>query len=250
MRVIDELLAALPRPVAEAPVDDVLVGLYWTAVRVGGRLGLANTWAGAPCCLATDPPGAGQWHMQRGYDLAASLRAAQPVTASLGLAALNALLPLPTAAAVELNARDLLLARGQGRRVALVGHFAFTPALRAAARQLWVLELDPTDGDLPASAAPEVLPQAEVVGVTATTLLNGTFEDLARLFAPQALVVMLGPSTPLSPVLFDFGVDVLAGAVVTHPLPVWHAVAEASTLHGHQPGLARLTLAKAAHLTG
>ena len=161
-------------------------------------------------------------------------------------AALNALLPVDPAAGVELNARDLLLERGAGRHVALVGHFAFTPALRQVARRLWVLELEPTNGDLPAAAAPEVLPQAEVVGITATTLMNGTFDDLARHFAPGAFVVMIGPSTPLSPVLFDHGVDVLAGTHVSDPAPVWRAVAQASTLHGQTPGLERLTLARPA----
>ena len=243
MSVIDELRGALAPDLARAPVGEVMIGLYWTAVRVGGQVGLANTWSNASCCFAADLPGAGHWHEQSGGQLAAYLSRAQPVTASLGLAALNALLPVDEARGVELNARDLLLERGRGRAVALVGHFAFTEALRQAARRLWVLELTPAHGDLPATAAPEVLPQADVIGITATTLMNGTFEGLARLFPPQALVVMLGPSTPLSPVLFDYGVQVLAGARVTEPGPVWHAVAQGSALHGHTPGLQRFTLA-------
>jgi uncharacterized protein (DUF4213/DUF364 family) len=219
----------------------VLVGLYWTAVRVGNRLGLASTLFDATCCFANDLPGMGLWHKRTARELAACLRSTHLIEASLGMASLNALLPVDEECGVELNARDLLIERGRGHRVALVGHFAFTEAVRQAADRLWVLELQPTAGDIPATAAPEMLPQADVIGLTATTLMNGTFDELARLFPPQALVVMLGPSTPLSPVLFDYGVDVIAGARVTDPAAVWHAVAQASALHGKTAGLKRFT---------
>ncbi len=241
MPLIDDLLNALPAA-ADQPVEAVEVGLYWTAVRAGGRLGLASTLVDAACCFAEDVAGAGRLHQRPARELAGLLRADHPVAASLGLAALNALLPVDETQGVEVNARDLLLERGRGRNVAMIGHFNFTEQLRAAARQLWVLELHPTPGDLPASDAPELLPEADVIGLTGATLANHTFEGLARLFPPHALVVMLGPSTPLSPVLFDYGVDVLAGARVLDGDFVWHAVAQGSALHGKTTGLKRFTL--------
>lgn len=77
-----------------------------------------------------------------------------------------------------------------------------------------MLEMQPQAGDLPASVAPEILPQADIVAITATTLINGTFAGLMALRNPAALTMVLGPSTPLSPILFDYGVDVLSGALV------------------------------------
>ena len=126
---------------------------------------------------------------------------------SVGFATINALLDVDVAACVEVNAADVIAERGAGRNVAIVGHFPFIPHLRSIAKTLWVLELRPREDDLPASMAADVLPQADVVALTGTSLLNHTFEELIALCRPDAFVVMLGGTTPLSPVLFEFGVD-------------------------------------------
>ena len=43
---------------------------------------------------------------------------------------------------------------------------------------------------------------------------------------PEALVLVLGPSTPLSPALFDYGVHLLSGAVVQDVEAVLRAVSQ------------------------
>jgi len=244
MSIVDDLLAALP---ADAPVQEVLVGLYWTAVHSRG-VGLAATPSDLSCCLTEDVRDVGQLQTQTAHSLAVWLKSSHPVEVSVGMAALNSLLAVDAPAGVELNARELLLARGCGKNVVTVGHFPFTDALRAVAARVSVLELRPTPGDDPAEAAAERLPQADVIGLTASTLLNGTFDELSKWFPPRALVVMLGPSTPLSPVLFDHGVDVLGGVQVRDPTAAFRYVSQASSLHG-VPGLVRVTLARNRALT-
>ena len=53
-----------------------------------------------------------------------------------------------------------------------------------------------------------------MVAITSSALINHTLDGLLALCRPKALVMMLGPSTPLSPVLFDHGVTILSGARV------------------------------------
>lgn len=226
MGVIDDLLASL----RAGTVQDVVIGAFKTAVvvAVDGRLrcGLASTlrddehhYGGGPAVRE-----AGRLLEHDARELAALARSPSPMEAAVGVAAINALIPVDETAWRDLNAEDVIIARGAGRRVALVGHFPFVPRLRERAAVLWVLEERPRELDLPVTAAAEVIPQADLLALTGTTLINHTFEGLVALRRPDALVVVLGPSTPLSPVLFEHGADVVSGAVVTDVAAVTRAV--------------------------
>lgn len=226
MGIIDDLLAS----VQEGSVQDVLIGAYKTAVvaNVKGvrRCGLASTprdddhhYGGGP---AVREAGA---VLERGSgELAALARSTSPMEAAIGFAAINALLPADEARWIDLNAEEVIADRGAGKHVALVGHFPFVPRLLERARTLWVLEEHPRDADLPVAAAGEIIPQADVLALSGTTLINHTYEALIALRQPDALVVVLGPSTPLSPTLFRHGAHVISGAVVTDIDAVLRAV--------------------------
>ena len=242
MTVFDDLMNSVTLTTLDVPARDVFVGLYWTAVH-GSKVGLAATPTDISCCFAKDVAGVGQLHTRSVGELAAMLSSAHPLEVAIGMAALNSLIEVNEADGVEINARDVILERGRNQNVVTVGHFPFTDALREVAKNTWVLELNPTPGDVPAERAPELIPRADVIGLTASTLLNGTFESLAKLFPPTALVVMLGPSTPLSSVLFDYGVTMLGGALVTDPATALYYIGQGSSLH-HVPGIRRFTLMK------
>lgn len=216
--IFDSLLATLP----DAPVRVALIGSHWTAVVVEiqghRRCGLATSLSsGCDHHHGAGPalPDAGRLHLRGSRALAELVYSASPPEVSVGMATINALLPHDEGTFVDLNAEDVIARRGAGKHVVLVGHFPFVPRLQERVGRLSVLELRPRGDDLPASAAPDVIPQADVLALTSLTLLNGTFEGLARLVRPDALLLLLGPSTPLSPLLFDQGVHLLSGALVT-----------------------------------
>jgi hypothetical protein len=120
--------------------------------------------------------------------------------------------------AIEVNAGEVLVERGRGKDVALVGHFPFIAQLRQAARHLWVIEQDPTEDEYPAAAAADLIPRADMVAITGSTLINHTLDGLLALCSREAPVMVLGPSTPLSHVLFDHGATIISGTrVVDEP---------------------------------
>ena len=139
---------------------------------------------------------------------------------SVGLAAINALMPEQPGRWVERNAGQVIAQMGKGKKVALIGHFPFVPELYHQVGKLDVLELRPKDGDLHASQSPHIIPNADIVAITSMAFVNGTMDGLLSLCSPDAYVIMLGPSTPLSPVLFAHGIDMLCGSIVERIDPV------------------------------
>jgi uncharacterized protein (DUF4213/DUF364 family) len=247
MSLIDELLATLP----DGAVWDVRVGVFWTAVAVEveghRRCGLASTvrddnhhHVGGPAVRD-----AGLFMDRSARELAELARAYRPIEAAIGMATINALLPAQEERWMNLNAEEVIAQHGTDKRVALVGHFPFIPRLRDRVGVLSVLEKQPSGEDLPAEAACDVIPRADVVAITGTTLINHTFEELMALCRPKALVLVLGPSTPLSPILFDHGVDILSGSVVEDVDSVLWAVSQGANFRQvHRQGVRLVTMQK------
>lgn len=229
MSTIEALLGSLRDDI---PVRRVLIGAFWTAAVLDTdppRCGLAASMRDRGHPDGPPVPEAGRLLEHGARELAGWLRSASNLEASIGMAALNALLEVDEAACSEVNAEELILEHGTGRRVAIVGHFPFVERVRQAARECWVVELHPRPGDLPAGRAAEVLPQADVAALTGTSLINHTFDDLVRLCRSDAFVLVLGPSAPLSPVLFQSRVDAVSGTLVTDPDRVLCSVSQGAT---------------------
>jgi uncharacterized protein len=235
VNTIEVLLKSLQ---ADAPVLQVLVGAFWTAVVLGTDplcCGLASTLRPVTHPGGPPVPHAGRLLEHSGRGLAGLLRSSSTLEASIGMAAFNALLEVDEGASIEVNAEEVILARGTGQRVAIVGHFPFTERVRRAAAECWVVELHPRPGDLPAERAAEVLPQVDVVALTGTSLINHTFDDLIGLCRSDAFVILLGGSTPLTPVLFDCRVDAVAGTRVVDVPAALRTVGQGATfpqIHG------------------
>jgi uncharacterized protein (DUF4213/DUF364 family) len=226
--VIDDLLASIP----DGVIRDVRVGAFWTAVvaETDGKrqCGLASNLHRAAHCQehGTGVARAGHLLERSAPALARMATSRSLMEASVGVAAINALLPHDESSYRDLNAEEVIARHGAGKRVAMVGSFPFASRLRECVGSLTVCEQHPTDDCLPADAVTEVIPRADVVAITGTALVNHTLDNLLVLRRPGAMVLILGPSTPLSPVLFDRGVEFLSGSVVEEIEPVLETVCQ------------------------
>jgi hypothetical protein len=226
------------------------IGLNWTLSIIQNRAGerragLAATPSPERVAAQTKfQVGVNQPPTANALSLAHCAQAGDVVEAAVGLATLNALLQPDPLRLAAVDAADWLVVHGQGRKVALVGRFPFIDELRPAVAQLWVLELSPRPGEYHATAAPQLIPQADVVAITSSTLINHTLDDLLALARPEAKVMLLGPSTPLTPVLFEFGVDLLSGVQVVDIEAALASVAAAGNFQ-KMKGVRRVTMEKA-----
>jgi uncharacterized protein (DUF4213/DUF364 family) len=218
--ILDNLISSLG---GDRLVREVHTCAFWTAV-LSKHCGLASTFR-KPHPEHRPVRNAGNLTQLSALELAQYAESDNVLEASIGLAAINSLIDIDEAKCVGENAFDVLARKGRDRNVVIVGHFPWIPELRRIARTLWVIEQRPQQGDLPAEAAEELLPQADVVGLTGTSFVNHTVERLLDL-SKNSFVVILGPTTPLSPVLFDYGVDVLAGTKVVEPAKTIRSISQ------------------------
>jgi len=237
MGVLDDLISSLSR---DSVVREVHTCVFWTAV-LSKHWGLASTFH-EPHPEHRPVRNAGGLTGLSALELAQYARSDNVLEASIGMAAINSLIDVDEARCVKENALDALARKGRGKNIAIVGRFPWTPKLRMIARTLWVIEQRPQEGDLPAEAAEEVLPQADVVGLTGTSFINHTFDRLLVL-SKNSFVVILGPTTPLSPVLFDYGVDILAGVTVVEPDKTIRSISQGA-IFSQVKGVRLVTMAK------
>lgn len=232
-----------------AEVSELLIGLTWTLCRSSaGGWGLAMSpgmptrtlpWSGT---LASRPIGG----------LAAWLRSWDPYESTVAMAAVNAAIngasaladvatPLIPTGPANLAVFEHFAPRLSGRRVVVVGRY---PALDTLDIDwdLRVLERQPGPDDLPDPAAEYLLPDADWVFLTATSIPNKTFPRLAEL-SQHARLVLMGPTVPWIPELADFGIDYLAGVQVTASEDLRRTIAEGGGTRIFEAGVRYAVLA-------
>ena len=235
-------------------VERAAVGLFFTGVKLNtGAAGACATplrsIPEAVCCpsSAMAMPFPGKLRGRPARQLLKETGASSGIRRAVGVATMNALADMcwgrRALQNVELRVGvDAYDAAGiqPGDHVVVVGAFVpFVKSLKRARQRFTVLEIDP--GTLkpdelphfrPADQAGDVLPSADVVLITGTTLVNDTLEHLLALCRPQARVVLVGPTVSLLPDAFlRRGVDVLGGIRVTVPDAFLDVLAEGGSGH-------------------
>jgi len=163
--------------------------------------------------------------------------------AAIGMATINSLLEINEEECQNLNARDLIASKGEGKNIAIVGHFPFITQLKKTAKELWVIEKNPREGDYSEAEAKHLIPRADVVGITGTAFTNHTLEQLLELCSQKAYVVILGDTTPLSRVLFNYRVDAISGTRVIDYEAALRCVTEGAT-YRQIKGIRQITILK------
>ena len=147
---------------------------------------------------------------------------------AIGLATANALVSPGTGGTEDREATTFLNLQ-PGEKVVMVGLFSpLVERIRSTGATLTIIEKNPDRLDV---LSPEdknkALKECDVAIITATTLLNNTFEETTGLLGTPRSVVLMGPSTPLVPEIFlDTPVTHLGGAIVTESAKVLQIISE------------------------
>jgi uncharacterized protein (DUF4213/DUF364 family) len=243
--IVDELLERLADKANGKIVRDVRLGLGYTAVVLDdGGCGLAYTFrdeAHEGCSVLQQ---AGTMSGRSALGMAALAKALDTVSASVGLATLNALIePPPEAFAADV--RGLIRVR-VGDVVGMVGHFApLVGWFRQQGVRLHILERRPTvERDIhPEWTASILLPECDVVVITAASLVTRTIDGILEQCVKAREVAVLGPSTPLHPEVFaKRGVTLLSGVHVEDSAKLLRIVSEGGGTREFSTAVRKLTL--------
>lgn len=189
-------------------VDFIYVGQTWTMVCAGKYCGVAVT------VNEQDGPlrDFAYLYGRPLKEVAALCKSWDFMEASVGTAALNAYINsteqvtrkgcVPTA-----NGFDDYKAAASGRKVAIIGHFVKLERFLTDS-DVYVLERKPVPGDYPDSACEYLLPEMDFTIITGSAFINKT---LPRLLQLSRHAVILGPSTPMSRSILDYGAKELSG---------------------------------------
>ena len=219
------------------PVRDVLIGINLTAVE-SRFVGIAST------VFEKDSPfikieGAGHLKGKDLKDLIKKLGSNVSAESSIAMAALNSVTDIPKNAR-ELNAYKIIAEKAQDKNIAVIGHFPFVERLKPISKICRVFERSPRPGDYTSEEMFSYLPQSDVVVITGQTIINGTIGNILE-YSENAFKIMLGPSTPLNPVLLDYKIDVIGGTYIRAGTPVKEYITQAAH-YRELPGLIKLIL--------
>lgn len=194
------------RIIEEAPeniyIDHIQVGRTWTIVRTGKHCGIAVTVNEQELT-----PKNYSWLYGKSLREAAELcKSWDFIDASVGTAALNAYLnssenTTKLGCIGTSNAFDDYGEKTSGKKAAIIGHFFHLERFLKNS-EIYVLERKPLPGDYPDSACEYILPEMDYTFITGSAFINKT---LPRLLELSRYPIVLGPSTPLSRVLFEYG---------------------------------------------
>lgn len=216
-QLYDQLIETIPKDVK---LDYVHVGATWTIVHAGPYCGFAATVNEQGLSLPS-------FNKLIGVDMQTAAELCKSwdfLAASVGTAVLNAYCNHPAAALsvpgmeqthnAFLDYSDAV----RDKKAAIIGHFFHLERFLTDAASVSVLERKPSGNDYPDSACEFILPEQDFVFITGSAFINKTLPRLLALSA-HGRTVVLGPSTPMSPILFKYGANELSGLLPDY-LPV------------------------------
>lgn len=246
------LSASLGNSLRTLVVERIVVGLFFTGVKLNnGKGGLCftpiKTIPEAVCCPSSAKvmPASGRLTGRKTVQFLDEMFSGNPLKKTMGIAVLNALSstywemhpPETYRIRIGIDALDDVIFPDD-ELVVVVG--ALVPTIRSLKQRgkpFAIIELDPStlkadelEFFVPFEKAHDVVPQADLLVVTGTTLINDTLEGLLEMRRPEAEVIVVGPTASMIPdAFFARGVTRIGGVMVTDADRVLNVIAEAGS---------------------
>ena len=226
-RLYDELIADAA---SDDRIERVDVGSSWTMVKTQrGRIGVA-----ASHLSVSGRPADGKDYAGMSLAEAAALvKSWNFAEAAVGLAAINSQVNIDKHFPTDDNTDAFFRYRDRiiGKKVAVIGRFAYLEKRVRPIADLYVIERKPDGTDYPDPACEYLLPEMDAVFITGSAIPNKTMPRLLQLCRGRFTGVS-GPSTVMNRILLDYGADALCGFCVTDETACRAAVSRNQAIFG------------------
>lgn len=216
MEILDKIIEYGELKAENEIIKDLFIGVFLTYVKTRGY-GLAYTYRDSlkPPHLLSPIKHCGSLRGRKASDIIRYIKSRNPLEATVGLAALNSVLEIPNdSVEIKNGFGQYIVNECEGKKVAMIGYFPFMDNLREKADEFHLFEktIDSVDAKKDLST----LSNAEILITTGTIIINHSVEEIIKK-AGNCRIIMVGPSTPFCPVLFDYGIDEILGMSVYDP---------------------------------
>jgi len=237
---IDILVEKSPAPLEEVWIEDLVVGVFFTGVKLStGHAGVAFTPIGelpeAVCCPTTAArmPQAGNFEGSPVSEIIKYSLDTNVLKSAIGVATLNALSHLIFESDNETEYERVidkdgfnLLEIQPHETVSLIGAFGpYIRRLKTMGNPFFIIEknpqtlrLDETKYFKPESEIRSALEKSGVVILTGTSIVNHTIDHILSLLKNGIRAAIIGPTASMVPdAFFKRGVHIMAGVQISNP---------------------------------
>jgi len=229
--IIQEIIEVLEEKAKYKKVEDLRIGLCYTAVLLNdGEVGIAYTFRSKKLLPCTKSIESGTIKGKNALEVIPYALSDHLLESSVGIATINAIVNQQIDNSIEGDILDVISLKNSDQ-VGMIGFFGplITP-LKKLVKKVYIFEEKVITNipDLyPSDKTSEILPQCDVIIISATTLINKTIESLLRSSKDARETIILGATTPLIPQVFiKRGVTMLSGIMVLDKERVIQIVSE------------------------
>jgi len=215
MELLNKIIEYGNSKAKEEIIKEIFIGVFLTYVKTKGY-GLAYTYRNSikPPHLLPPIKDRGNLRGKKAREVITFIKSENPLEVTLGLATLNSVLDAPDNAPELKDFGSYLVKESKGKEVAMIGYFPFMDEVKEVADEFYLFEK--TIDSVSAEKDMTNLHKAEILITTGTTIINHSIEEIIEK-AKKSRVIIVGPSAPFCPVLFDYGIDEIISTSVHDP---------------------------------
>lgn len=224
MDIYEDLILSV-REDFDTKIEKLCVGIRWIAV-LTKKVGISVTYDNNK--NQTGLEDAGNFDNKKAIELLEFLKTYDTLKVGIGLATLNSLIKPPKEYEL-INIFDYLVEKAKDKRVVFIGHFEDIKKLQGVTKEIIIIERKPKEGDFLDTFQEYLIPKGDIIAITGSTFVNKSIKRILEL-SKGKYVIVFGPSTPLSPILFDYGVDMIGGIVSKDNLKVFNIISQGGSI--------------------